>query len=105
MTPESLIVVPAAEFHELKSAVAKMEKTIDSIKSDSTFRFKVFALADKGVIKSGAVAQIMGWSRATISRRITSGELPMTKDGSRYHMAVDEFIEWYNQHLMINTKQ
>jgi hypothetical protein len=105
MTPDSLIVVPAAEFNELRAAVAEMRQTVASIKHDSSFRFKVYALADKGVIKSGAVAQIMGWSRATISRRITSGELPMTKDGSRYHMAVDEFIEWYNQHLMINTKQ
>lgn len=104
MYTENMIIVPREAFEMLSNQVAELRMIVHNQSTDNTFRHRVLALASKGCINGGAVCKLMGWSPTTLWRRVNDGTLPMTKDGNRWKMTVEEFINWHATYFLIDKQ-
>lgn len=99
-----MIVVEKEKFESLMMRLDHVEALVKKQASDNAIRARVQAVAKNGCISAPAVARIMGWSATTMWRKLNDRDILMTKDGNRWKMSIDEFLDWYSNYLMTNIK-
>ncbi|MBN2744491.1 MAG: hypothetical protein JXR39_11415 [Marinilabiliaceae bacterium] len=96
-----MVVVPKTYFEQVLTRLESVEKVVQQQRVDNQFKNRVLAMAKNGCITSSGVMRLMGWSYTTYWRRVSSGELPMTKDGNRWKIDVDSFLDWHSKFFLI----
>lgn len=93
LTTNDIIVSRA----DLQSLIAEVRELRNQV-TGASLREKLDLLIDGPVITSREVMKIMQWSRDTFWRRLKDPDedLIMKKDGHKYKMTKEDFIEYYN---------
>lgn len=84
---------------QLTNRLQTLENTVNELTSSNTFAARVDRYSRGGLLTTTAVCKIMNWSGRTLRRRLESNTIPMVKDGGRWIIGVEEFIEWHKTTL------
>ena len=101
---EAFIVVPKDAFERLEKRLNDTEQLVRDMRNEASLRTKVMAEAKNGTLTGSAIARLMGWGNSTMYRAVENGKIPVTKDGNRIRMDVDDFIEFYNRYFLTRKR-
>jgi excisionase family DNA binding protein len=101
---EAFVVVPKAVFDRMEQRIIDIEKLVHEVNESTKLKARVIAEAKNGTLTGSAIARLMGWGNSTMYRKVEAGEIPVTKDGSRIRMDIDDFIEYYNRYHLTRQR-
>ncbi len=90
-----MVVVERAYLERIVTRLEEIEEMVNNTHQSNTFVNRCMAMARGGMLTASSVCKLCGWSRSTLTRKLASGSIIMTRDGKAYKIDVDDFVKWY----------